>query len=162
MTAVNCHQYFSDGKAKRIAIPLREGRWQIEQCLSDLQKFRAEVSVIRDFVSGKASAARLSACVPSDKHIWLKKLPLHVAFCLGYDLLPALKALKNEGALCVDSEYPGLERDCLELLEHLEYTRIVLKNNIKLEYQHMKRGESLLEPLIKEALVLVQKALAVK
>ena len=162
MTTANCHQYFQDGKAKRISRPLKSGRYKIEQCLNDLQRFREEVSAIRNLVSGKASAAWLSACVSGDKHTWLKKLPLHVAFCIGYDMLPALMALKHEGALCVDSESRGLERECLALVGRLEHVRLTLKKGIGVEYSHMRRGGSLIEPLINEAIELAERALAVR
>ncbi len=162
MTTANCHQYFQDGKAKRISRPLKSGRYKIEQCLNDLKRFREEVSAIRNLVSGKAGAAWLSACVSSDKHTWLKKLPLHVAFCMGHDLLPALKALKHEGALSVDGEYPGFEWECLTLVDRLEQVRSTLKKGIRVEYLHMRQGGSLLEPLVNEAIELTERALGVR
>jgi hypothetical protein len=158
----NCYQSFGQGRSARINYPLRSGRYKLEELTWTFYSYRETLGLVRDYVTGKSTNTLLGGCVSWDKHVWLKKLPLNIANCLGYDLLPGLLALKMEGAQCVDSEYPAIERECLELLEHLEYTRIVLKKNIKLEYQHMKRGGSLLEPLIKEALVLVQKALAVK
>lgn len=158
----NCYQSFGQGWSARINYPLQSGRYKLEELTWAFCSYRDTLGLVRNYVTGKSRDTFLGGCVSSDKHVWLKRLPLDIANCLGYNLLPGLLALKLEGAKCVDSEYPAIERECLELLEHLECTRIAVDKNIKLEYQHMKRGGSLLEPLIKEALVLVQKALAVK
>ncbi|MFM6991600.1 MAG: hypothetical protein ACKOWD_09950 [Rhodoferax sp.] len=97
----------------------------------------------------------------SDKHIWLKDLPLHIAFVLGYELLPGLLALKKEGAHWVEEDYPAIEHDCLVLVDRFEEVRRAIKKDISIEYRHMVDGSSLLEPLIDDAISLVQKALAV-
>jgi hypothetical protein len=100
-------------------------------------------------------------CTAADKHTWLKKLPLEVAFSLSYDLLAGLKALKNEGANSVDSEYAHFERECLLLVDRFERVRKAIKSQIGVELRQMKKGGSLIEPLIGEALDLTQRALSV-
>jgi hypothetical protein len=118
--------------------------------------------MVRDFVRGRSSCTLLGSCVADDKHLWLKRVPLHVAHLLGYNLLPGLIALKKEGGQFVDRDYPPIERDCLQLLDRLEQVRIAIKNDISIEYDQMKRGGSLLDPLIDEAIHLVHRALAVR
>jgi hypothetical protein len=98
----------------------------------------------------------------SDKHTWLKNLPLDIAFSLGYDLLPGLLALKKEGALCVDRDYPAIAQDCLKLVDRCGQVRNAIRKDIKVEYRQMKQGSSLLEPLIEEAIDLTRRALAVR
>jgi hypothetical protein len=98
----------------------------------------------------------------SDKHTWLKNVPLDIAFSLGYDLLPGLLALKKEGALCVDRAYPSIEQGCITLVDHCEQVRNAIRKDIKVEYRQMKHGGSLLEPLIEEAMDLTRRALAVR
>lgn len=89
-------------------------------------------------------------------------IPLNVAHSLGYNLLPGLLALKNEGALCVDRDYPTIESDCLRLVIRCEQVRSEIEKDIDAEYRQMELGGSLLEQLINDALSLVQRALAVR
>jgi hypothetical protein len=62
----------------------------------------------------------------------------------------------------VDRDYSLTEHDCLQLLDILEQVRIAIKNDISIECDQMKRGGSLLDPLIDEAIHLVHRALAVR
>jgi hypothetical protein len=117
--------------------------------------------MVRGFVSGMSKGTYFGECTAADKHTWLKKLLLEVAFSLSYDLLAGLKALKNEGAKFVDSEYPHFERECLLLVDRFEHVRKTIKSDISVEYRNMKKGGSLIDPLIREALELTQRALAV-
>ena len=162
MTKSNCYESFNDGKAERVTYPLRQGRYKLEEQERNLLATKETVRMVRDFVRGRSSCTLLGSCVADDKHLWLKRVPLHVAHLLGYNLLPGLIALKNEGALLVDRDYPAIERDCLQLLDRLEQVRTAIKSDISIEYDHMKLGGSLLDPLIDEAIHLVHKALAVR
>ena len=162
MTKSNCYESFNDGKVERVTYPLRQGRYKLEEQERNLLATKETVRMIRDFVRGRSSCTVLGSCVADDKHIWLKRAPLYVSHLLGYNLLPGLIALKKEGALLVDWHYPAIERDCLQLLDRLEQVRIAIKNDISIEYDQMKRGGSLLDPLIDEAIHLVHRALAVR
>lgn len=162
MTKSNCYKSFNDGKAERAIYPLHQGRYKLEEQERNLLATKETIRMVRDFVRGRSGCTFLGSCVADDKHIWLKPVPLYVAHLLGYNLLPGLIALNKEGAQFVDRDYPTIERDCLQLLDRLEQVRIAIKSDISIEYDHMKLGGSLLDPLIDEAMHLVHRALAVR
>lgn len=162
MTKSSCVQSFNDGKAQRVSYPLHQGRYKLEEQVHNLVAVKETLRMVRDFVSGRSRCVYLVQCMSFDKHIWLKNVPLNIAYSLGYNLLPGLLALKKEGALCVDRDYPAIEYDCEQLVNRLEQVRIAIKKDIKVEYWQMKQGGSLLEPLIDDASSLVHRALAVR
>lgn len=162
MTNSSCYQEFTEGKALRASYPLRQGRYKLEEVEDRLVSNKETLRMVRDFVTGRSSCAYLGECMSSDKHTWLKRLPGEVAHSLGYDLLPGLLALKNEGAQRVDRYYLAIEQDCLKLVARCEHVRNAIKKDINAEYRQMKQSDSLLEPLIEEAIVLTQRALAVR
>lgn len=162
MAKSTCLQSFKEGKAQRLTYPLHKGRYKLEEQEGNLSASKATLRMVRDYVSGRSRCPYLGRCMASDKHTWLKNVPLDIAFILGYNLLPGLIALKKEGALYVDRDYPAIEHDCHQLLERLERVRNAIKKDISVEYRQMKQGGSLLEPLMDDALSLVQRALAVQ
>ncbi len=162
MTKLSCYLAFGEGKAQRVSYPLREGRYKLEELEGSFISLQRTLYMVRDFVSGDSRSTYFGGCVASDKHSWLKRLPLEIANSLSYNLLPGLLALKNEGALCVDRDYPAIEQDCLKLVDRCEQVRNAIRKDIKVEYQLMKKGGCLLEPLIEEAIDLTRRALAVR
>lgn len=161
MSKSNCQGSFADGVEQRRKYPLREGRYKLQELQNELSRNQATLRMVRGFVSGMSKGTYFGECTAADKHTWLKKLPLEVAFSLSYDLLAGLKALKNEGANSVDSEYTHFERECLLLVGRLERVRSIIAKDINVEYRHMKQGESLFEPLLAEAIEIAQRALEV-
>jgi hypothetical protein len=162
MTKTSCYSAFGEGKAQRVTYPLHQGRYKLEEREGRFIAAKETLCMVREFVSGRSRCLYLGGCMASDKHTWLKNLPLDIAFYLGYDLLPGLLALKKEGVLCVDRDYSALEQDCLQLVDRCEQVRNAIKKDIKVEYRQMKQGGSLLEPLIEEAIDLTQRALTVR
>lgn len=162
MNKSSCLQSFNDGKAQRLTYPLHEGRYKLEEQERNFFADKKTLRMVRDFVRGRSSCTFLGGCVAADKHTWLKRLPLGVAHSLGYNLLPGLIALKKEGALCVDRDYPAIEQGCQTLVDRCEQVRNAIKKDIRAEYRQMKLGGSFLEPLIDDALYLVQRALTVR
>ena len=159
----NCYESFRAGQSSRANCPLNLGEYKLEECLCELSRCYKDISAIRNLVSGKVHQQQLTCCTTDDKSVWLKKLPLDVAYWLGYKLLPGLKALVNDGAdkADVDSASVYIEKDCLALLDRMEEVRLAIKKNIALEYQHMKLGGSLLEPLVEDAIFITERALGV-
>jgi hypothetical protein len=162
MTKSSCLQSFIEGKAQRVNYPLHQGRYKLEEQERNFSASTETLRMVRAFVSRKSTCIYFGRCVASDKHTWLRELPLDVAFALGYNLLPGLLALQKEGALCVDRDYPAIAQDCVQLVGRLERVRKTIQKDISIEYRHMKQGCSLLEPLIDEASSLVYRALAVR
>lgn len=162
MAKSSCLQSFKEGEAQRVLYPLHQGRYKLEEQAWNLIASKETLRMVRDYVSGRSRCVYLGCCMASDKSAWLKNVPLDIAFTMGYNLLPGLFALKKEGALYVDWDYPAIEHDCHQLLERLERVRNTIKRDIRVEYRQMKHGSSMLEPLIDDALSLVQRALAVR
>lgn len=162
MTKSSCYQAFGEGKVNRVSCPLSKGRYKLEELKGSFISLLRTLCMVREYVSGESRSTYFGGCGASDKSTWLKRLPTLIAELLGYNLLPALLALKNEGALSVDSDYPGIDYDCLRLLDRLERVRTAIKKDINVEYRQMKQGGSLLEPLIEEAIDLTRRALAVR
>lgn len=162
MTKLNCLHSFKEGKAQRVTYPLHQGRYKLEEQERNLVAAKETLRMVRDFVSGRSRCIYLGRCMASEKHTWLKNVPLDIAFALGYNLLPGLLALKKEGALFVDWDHPAIESDCDKLIACLEQVRSAIKKDISVEYRQMKQGGSLLEPLLDEALSITRRALAVR
>lgn len=162
MAKSNCYQEFGEGKARRVTFPLRKGRYKLEEHARNLVADKDTLRMVRDFVSGRSCCVYLGGCMTSDHQVWLKNVPLSIAFSLGYNLLPGLLALKNEGSIFVDRDYPAIEQDCLQLVDRCEQVRKAIRKDIKVEYRQMKQGDSLLEPLIDDATSLVHRALVVR
>ena len=162
MRQLNCHESFSRGKADRKLRPLPFGQYKLAECLRGLDACRDEIERVRDVTAGKATKWHLLRCTNDDKHLWLKELPAHVAYRLGYDVLPGLLALVTDGASHgrVSETYIAIEDECLALLGRLESARVDIKRDIGVEYAQMKAGRSLLEPLVVEAMRLTSRALA--
>ncbi len=56
---------------------------------------------------------------------------------------------------------PRIETECLGLLDPLESVRVDIRRNIRLEYWHMRQGGPMLEPLVEEAIEIIDHALGV-
>jgi hypothetical protein len=155
MPKPTCHEVFHDAQSLRSRHPLNEGRYKLEECQYRLQSSCEEIRRIRRLLTRKGSPYCLRHCTAEDKHLWLKDLPGHVAHRLGYEVLPGLLALGADGADPADitRALPRIETECLGLLDSLESVRV--------EYWHMKRGGSLLEPLVEEAIEIIDHALGV-
>ena len=163
MRKTNCYEAFHEGRALRLQYPLRLGQYKLEECQSRLQSCRDEVGRIRAVVRNEACRWSLMHCTADDKHIWLKDLPRHVAYRLGYEVLPGLAALGEDGAdqRDVDITFPHIEQAAHALVGRLESVRVTISKRIGVEYWHMKQGGSLLEPLVDKAIFITQRSLSV-
>ena len=109
----------------------------------------------------KSTPYCLRHCTAEDKRLWRKDLPDHVAHQLGYEVLPGLLALGADGAdpVNIRRTFPWVEKECLDLINSLEWVRRTIKRNISVEYRHMRQGGSMLEPLVERAIDITDRAL---
>ncbi len=116
-------------------------------------RIKDEVRVIVAYENGNVPASALPCCLPHEVAKWLKNVPLIAAWDLGHDL-PAFAALPLDGVdeNLVRRESPRLRTRVNELLCNLEATHMKLNSGVKIEYQAMRRGSSLLEPLLDDTL----------
>ncbi len=163
MPKPTCHEVFHDAQSLRSRHSLNEGRYKLEECQYRLQSSCEEIGRIWRLLTREGSPYCLRHCTAEDKHLWLKDLPGRVAYRLGYEVLPGLLALGADGADPADitRALPRIERECLGLLDSLESVRVDIRRNIRLEYWHMRQGGPMLEPLVEEAIEIIDHALGV-
>jgi hypothetical protein len=156
-----CAGSFHNGKQVRLRHPLRKGRYKLEEVASGLIRCRLEIGRIRDVINRVSDGTKLMYCTNSDKALWLAGAPDRVAFTLGYEFLPGLEALKNEGVseLTVSLVYAEMSKQCDSLILDLESARVSICESIKNEYRQMRNGGSLLEPLVDDALRMTRQVL---
>ena len=157
MMSKSCFDEFHAGAAMRLTSPLPNGLYKLRNFHDNMREIRDEVRVIAAYENGKAPASALSCCLPHGVAKWLKNVPLIAAWGMGYDLLPAFAALRFDGVNVnlLKSESPRLKARVNALLRNLEATRMKLNSGVKIEYRAMRRGSSLLEPLLGDALAIL-------
>jgi hypothetical protein len=164
MTKLNCFDSFKDGQDARVLYPLKSGRYKLRERRNEFVLYLDELSRIRSFVQGKCRASQFQRCTDDDKHIWLREMPAYITYRLAYDLLPALLASNKDGVeqQLIYALYPDLERHCLDLVAQAERVRKAIYRSIEVEYQEMKFGGSLIEPLFDDAIYLFDCPLALQ
>jgi hypothetical protein len=162
MPNANCYEAFNKATAERKKDPLPRGEYKLRECRSRLVRCKKELVSIQRLVSGKADRWALGCCTSEDKHIWLKRLPEAVAHWLGWSLIPGLHALTADGvsAQAIESISGPIGRETNLLLSRLEAVRQAIAKNIDREYERMRSGTPMLEPLVDEAIRLTDLALS--
>ena len=165
MPKSTCNEAFNKGAEQRAEFPLPHGAYKLTETRDRLKSCKAEIDRIRNYVSGKADKWSLEHCTYYDKHKWLTDLPEWISFDLGRDLLPGLRACEGDidGAnlITIQGIYPTLESNSHKLINDFESTRKQINKSIEVEYSAMRKGGSLLEPLVDDAIGLFDKALSV-
>lgn len=161
MPKPSCQQEFKRGSADRLGRPLPHGRYRLVQLAGWLERDLEDILEIRELVSGRTRWPALNGCTAEDKHEWLADMPAHIAYLLGYDLLPGLAALPEDGAPpgIVSRLMPILRADCDDLVERLEHVRLTIKRSVGIEYDCMRSGQSMLEPPLRKALRMIDSSL---
>ncbi len=93
--------------------------------------------------------ASLMHCTTPEIRTWLKSAPEFVAEELGYKVVGAIKALTGDGLTPQESHHISqlVQPSIDSLLERSEYVDVQIKNNIGVEYDHMKQDDSLVADL---------------
>lgn len=162
MAVKTCRDEFFEGLERRKDHPLPHGYYKLRECHDRLVGTVEELQRIEELVSGRGDKWSLQHCVSEDKHIWIKNVPRSVAWRLGYEALPGLRALTENGVPKgeVDSLYPTLLAEAEGLAGRLETHRRFIAKNIRLEYDGMKMGLPLLKPLVAEAVCIAARAMS--
>ena len=156
-----CQDAFNDGAQSRPSYPLRLGLYKLSESIRNLQSTRDEVMRISKVVKGTKSPSCLQHCTNEDKAVWLRKVPLFAAYDLGYEIIPALRALKFDGVLKSQSEAAALlvESAMPARLVNWDCLRDSYKNRIASEYARMRNGQSNALLVVDDALSLIDSAL---
>jgi len=144
-----CLRSFKKGVSDRKKYPLKWGAYKLDEA--------AHIGeVIFDNLCELTECQRLRRkmfCMNAADQVplWLKNQPEWLAYTLGWKALPAFKCLIADGVpeVLINQHYPHFEERALELIDELESVRLELKSGIKPEYNRLRNGDSLLLPVLR-------------
>jgi hypothetical protein len=157
----SCQEAFNDGVQSRTSYPLRLGLYKLIESYKRMQHSRDEVVRISEVISGKRSPFSLRSCTNDDKAYWLRDVPTNVAFRMGYEMIPGLRALEFDGVSKAQSEAAALlvEAAMAPAIVKWDRLRDSYKNKIASEYARMRNGHSNALLVVDDALALIDTAL---
>lgn len=143
----------------------RISAYKIRECRDNLQRNLHTVASIADYLCARRSERRSSmlvGCTEEDKGYRLKRVPEIVADELGYNLIPAVKALSLEGVPAVDIKLfiRTIKPQVDQLLADCDAARGATARSIKPEYAALKAGYSSMEQISADALNIAEQAVA--
>jgi hypothetical protein len=151
-TYKTCHEAFERGLEDRKAYTLSSGARRLRESLDGPQRISETLRNIAADIrcKGHGYSRLFGSCTSDDAAVWLKRRPQNIAYDLGYNVVPAIKALARDGvpadavSRCLasaSSVIPAILDDC-------EAARINLSHRIRTEYTRMKAGQSTVQPLV--------------
>lgn len=109
-----------------------------------------DLAADRRLCSGKKV---FNGCTREDKATWLRAALVDVSYRLGYDILPAIDALEQDGLSKKDVKLckSWAKEHAVSLLYQVDQVYEQLRGDIKQEYDHWENGDSLIQPIIDRA-----------
>jgi hypothetical protein len=161
MTHRSCIEAFEDGVHSRLNYPLHMGLYKLSESYRRIQYVRDEVVRVAEVVNGKRSPFSLRSCTDEDKAYWLRDVPTHIAYRVGYEIIPSLRALEFDGVPKGQSESAALqvESKIPARLVKWDQLRNTYKHKIAYEYAHMRNGQSNALLVVDDALSMIDSAL---
>jgi hypothetical protein len=161
MTYRSCQEAFEDGVHSRLNYPLHMGHYKLIESYRRIQHSRDEVVRIAEVVNGKSSPFSLRSCANEDKAHWLRDVPTNVAFRVGYEIIPGLRALEFDGVPKSQSEAGArlIEAAIPPRIVRWDHLRDTYKNRTASEYARMRNGQSNALLILDDALALIDWAL---
>jgi hypothetical protein len=161
MTYRSCLEAFQDGVHSRLNYPLRMGLYKLSESYKRIQHSRDEVVRVAEVVNGKRNPFSLRSCTNEDKAYWLRDVPTNVAFRVGYEIIPGLRALEFDGVPKAQSENAVrlIESAIPPRLAQWDQLRNTYKNKIVSEYARMRNGQSNALLILDDALSMIDSAL---
>ena len=161
MKTKTCQDAFDQGATDRETNPLNAGIYKIRESLRHIKQIYREISKIKSVIQGKLSPCRLTHCTAADMDRWLQNVPATMSYRLSYEIIPAFKALSNEGLpeeLC-ENIANSLNLISKLVISNLESARQFYANDILVEYQIMDCGESHAGDTVETIIILMNTAL---
>ncbi len=159
-TYETCHEAFQRGLDDRKAYPLTLGDYKIRESLRGLGRISETLRNIAEDLKFKRRGyyRYFGVCTSDDADVWLKSVPAQLALDLGYNVVPAIKALARDGVP------PAVVNGCLAratrvvpvILDDCEGARIALRRGVKRELRMMKTGGSTVQPLVDAVVELIE------
>ena len=158
---------FQDAKNLRLKYPLDSGEYKLREIRWRLSRMQNSMNQIGEYLKNQSHFYKGQTlghcCTTDDKAVWIKSIPAQIADLLGYDILPAIAALTNDGLSKRDTNTTlaianGMAK---ALLEDCKRQQIRLKGGISAEYDEMKTGYSEVHCLLVDADRIAEDALQV-
>ena len=158
---------FQDAQNLRLKYPLCKGECKLRETRSRLSHMQETMYQIGEYLKNSSHFYKGQilghCCTTEDKAYWIKSIPAQVAELLGYNILPAIAALTNDG---LSKRYTDATLDIANgmakaLLKDCERQQTRLKGGISAEYDNMKTGYSEVHGLLVEADRIAEDALQV-
>jgi len=158
-----CFDAYAEARLARKSYPLTSGEYKLHECRDRLGSTLQELGRIQNLVSGHGNKWSLMHCTSEDKHLWLKGVLTDVAWRLGYEVIPGLRALTGDEVpkASINAVCPDVRLRVAGLMPRLELTRQLIAKDIEYEYRRMRSGDSMLKPLVTEAIQITEIALSV-
>jgi hypothetical protein len=159
-----CHDAFRKGQDTRRASPLPSGVYKLREVLHRFRRDVKTMETIHDYLLHPGRfrpGASLGCCTTDDKSTYLKGIPKRISGRFGKDVLPAIKALVEDGVPLRDVmvELDATKHSTVHLLGQLETQHTRLQAGIASEYRSIKTGYSELCGLLNDAKSIVKSAL---
>ena len=157
MTTLTAKDAFQDAKNLRRKYPLTSGADKLRETRSSLSRMQETIYQIGEYLKNPSHFYKGQilghCCTTDDKAVWIKSIPAQVAELLGYNILPAIAALTNDGLSKRDTD-TTLEianEMAKSLLEDCKRQQTRLKGGISAEYDKIKTGISDVYDLLVDA-----------
>jgi hypothetical protein len=161
MTYHSCLEAFEDGVHSRLNYPLHTGLYKLSESYKRIQHSRDEVVRVAEVVNGKRNPFSLRSCTNEDKAYWLRDVPTNVAFRVGYEIIPGLRALEFDGVPNTQSENAARLIESAIPLRLMQWNQLrnTYKNRIASEYARLRNGQSNALLVVDDALSMIDSAL---
>ena len=157
----SCLEAFEDGVHSRLNYPLGMGLYKLRESYARIRISGDAVGRIAEVINGKRNPLSLRSCTNDDKAIYLRDVPTNVAFRIGYEIIPGLRALEFDGVPKSQSEAAAwlIEAAIPSRIVRWDQLRNTYKNRIESEYARMRNGKSNALLVIDDALSMIDSAL---
>jgi hypothetical protein len=148
---------FTNNWDKRKNHPLTRGIYKLSEAQGELEQLSNGVKNIYKYRLKKISYLH-SPCCPNEISLWLKNMPIYISENFGYNVVPALSALRGDGLS--DSEFKNMKRRygplIYEYIDECARFHEALKHSIRFETSSWHFGESRLQYLTDKGIELIQ------
>ncbi len=153
-----CLRAFKKGAAERQKYPLEVGAYKLDEAAHVGDVVFENLCELTECQRQRRKMYCMNAAdqVP----LWLKNQPEWLAYTLSWKVLPAIKCLRADGVpdSVINKHYPWFERRARGLTDELEAARLELKRGIKPEYDRLRHGDSLLLPVLRSYMSIIDDA----
>lgn len=163
MNYPSCRAAFEDGIKTRRLYPLHNGLYKLTESKNRIQMSKDEVRRIIEVVKGVRCPLSLRHCTNEDKAVWLRDAPTNVAYRMGYEIIPGLRALQFDGMSQQQAEFAAsmVESEMHQCIDEWDYLRNKFNLRISAEYSQMRNGKSYSLLVVNDALRVIEEVIKI-